>query len=490
MRMKNFLHLRNVAFVLLLTCTLSLRAEYTTDQPYVELTRVSSSADNMWYMWLETDEADRGDLWIDWNNNNQYDKGEECPSSEYESGKVDALTIRIYGKLKLLSCNEDSITSVDLSHCTSIEKFYCTNNLIETLDVSMLPNLVEFCCNGNRLTSIDVSKNPNLEIFNCSSNDLSVVDVSNNLSLKELDCFETSITTIDVSKNTLLEDCFVYNTKITTIDVSQNPNLKTLAIVGNKIKELDISKNTQLVGLDCSKTLISHIDLSHNTNLSQLICTELELEQLDISNNTMLTSLNCSNNRLSSLDLSKHAKLEFVNVTNNDLTSLDVSAATELYDFYIYDNNISETAMGEMMNALADWSSIMYGGYLFVINTTSSREQNVCNKQQVAVAKAKNWSVFDYQDGANYGFNEYEGTDPSALNTILKDQTSVSMRGNNLHITVDPQIFGTSMRIFNMSGMLILSQKLTQTDTVVDMSSYPRGTYLVVIDNQTFRIMR
>lgn len=488
--MKNFLHLKSAALVVLLACTFSLKAEYTTDQPYVELTRVSSAEDNMWYMWLETDEADRGDLWIDWNNNQQYDEGEECPSSEYESGPVNATTIRIYGKLKLLSCNEDSITSVDLSHCTSIEKFYCTNNLIETLDVSMLPNLIEFCCNGNRLTSIDVSNNPSLEVFNCSSNNLSVIDVSNNLALKEFDCFETNITSVDVSKNTLLEDFFVYGTKITSIDVSNNPNLKTLAIVENKIKDLDISKNTKLVGLDCSNTLISNIDLSHNPDLNQLICTGLELEQLDISNNMMLASLNCSNNRLSALDLSKHAKLEYVNVTNNDLTSLDVSAATELYDLYIYENNISEAAMGEVMTTLADWTSIAYGGYLFVINTTSTREQNVCNKQQVAAAKAKNWSVFDYQDGANYGFNEYEGTDPAALNHLLGDKTTAFMAGTNLQITVTPQSFGTMVRIFNISGVNIFSQKLTQPDTTIDMSHYPQGQYIVVIGDKSYRIIR
>lgn len=74
--MKNMLHLKEFAAVLLLCCTLSVRADYTTDQPYVELTRVESQEAQNWYYWIEPAEGAAGDVWIDWNNNNQYDEGE------------------------------------------------------------------------------------------------------------------------------------------------------------------------------------------------------------------------------------------------------------------------------------------------------------------------------------------------------------------------------------------------------------------------------
>lgn len=486
--MKKMLHLKEFAAVLLLCCTLSVRADYTTDQPYVELTRVESQEAENWYYWIEPVDGAAGDVWIDWNNNNQYDEGEENITDGMHP--IDALTIRVYGALSICSFNENFITNIDVSNCPTIQNLYCSNNQIETLDVSALSELVEFCCNGNKLTTIDVSKNSKLEVFNCSSNDLTAIDVSNNLALKELDFFETGISSIDLSANANLEDILCYDTDLTAIDLSKNPKLKTISITYTKIATIDVSQNLELEGLEISNTLISQVDLSKNTELTQLICNDLGFTDIEISNNTKLRRLYCSGNELTSLDLSNHLYLEELNVISNKLSSITFSPEqTELYDVYIYENNISEAAMENIVDNLCDWSSAYYGGYFTVINTESIYEKNVCNKLQVQKAEGKNWLVYDYKGGSNYGFNQYEGSEPSALIGLNDDQTKVYATDGALHIEISPRVFGTTMYVYNLAGVNVLSQRLQNAQMTIDTNKLPQGQYIVVIAGKTFKVI-
>lgn len=486
--MKNFLHLKEVAAMLLFCCTFSVKADYTTDLPYVELTRAEIVDEESWYYWIIPAEGEKY-VWIDWNNNNQYDEGEENIDDGFH--EIESLTIRVYGKLQLFSFNENFITHIDVSNNPTIEKLYFSNNQVETIDVSMLTNLEEFCCNGNKLKNIDVSHNSKLKIFNCSTNELSTIDVSSNPELIEFDCYETNISTIDVSNNPNLEDLFCYNTELSTIDVSNNPNLKTLAITYTKISSIDVSNNLELKGIDISNTLIKDFDLSKNTKLTQLSCNNLGLTHIDISNNTNLYALTCTGNKLTSLDLSKHLELESLYAESNNLTSITLSPQQKyLYDVSIYENNLSEVAMESIVDNLYDWSSEYYGGYFTVINTESIYEKNVCNKLQVEKATAKKWDVFDYKNGANYGFNPYQGTEPSGICNLVENKTTVAMIEGNLHISVDPRIFGSTIQIYNMSGANILNHKLTKPETIIDMTDQAKGQYIVIINNKAFKVIR
>lgn len=486
--MKNILHLRELAVILLLCSSFYVKADYTTDQPFVELTRVESPEIENWYYWIEPAEGASGNVWIDWNNNNQYDEGEENITEGMHL--IDALTIRVYGELVICSFNENFLTSIDVSNCPTIKNFYCSNNQIETLDVSMLTDLVEFCCNGNKLKSIDVSKNSKLEVFNCSSNDITTIDVSNNLALKELDFFETGISTVDISSNVNLESVACYDTDLTVIDVSNNPKLKMLSIPYTKISSIDVSQNLELEGLEISNTLITEVDLSKNTALTQLICNNLGFKSIEISNNTNLRRLLCSGNELTSLDLSNHLYLEELNLVSNKLTSLILSPGqTELYDVYLYENNISETAMESIVDNLCDWSSAYYGGYLTIIDTESIYEKNVCNKLQVKKATEKNWYVYDYKGGSNFGFNEYEGSEPSGLNMLDDDPTKVFVSDGALHLEVSPRVFGSTMYVYNLAGVNVFSQRLQDTQMTIDTNKLPKGQYIVVIAEKSYKVI-
>jgi len=70
--------------------------------------------------------------------------------------------------------------------------------------VSKNPELVNLVCENNGLTSLDVSANTKLYMLQCSSNKLKSLDVSKNQSLSTLDCNDNEIDGLDIRQNTSL----------------------------------------------------------------------------------------------------------------------------------------------------------------------------------------------------------------------------------------------------------------------------------------------
>ena len=186
-------------------------------------------------------------------------------------------------------------------------------------------------CDNNQLTSLDVSQNAILETLYCKNNQLSSLDISNNTALQSFDCSMNQLTSLDVSKNT---------------------EMTFLACNSDLLTSLDVSKNTKLRYLDCSYCKLPSLDISKNTVLEQLYCADNLLTKLDISQNTALTNLRCSKNQLAVLDVSSNSVLKFLECDNNKLTTLDVSNNAALEDIRCYGNMIRGTSMDAFINSL------------------------------------------------------------------------------------------------------------------------------------------
>ena len=225
------------------------------------------------------------------------------------------------------------------------------------------------------------------------------VSEKNIASLKGIEFF-TALTELDCENNLL-----------TSLDVSKNTALKYLYCYNNQLTSLDLSKNTALTKLNCSVNQLTSLDVSKNTALQYLWCENNQLTSLDVSKNTALQYLWCENNQLTSLDVSKNTALISLDFSSNQLKSLDVSKNTALKELYCFSNQIKEDQMQTLVNSLPT----VTGGKFYVIDTTSSNEQNVCTKPQVKIATDKGWKVYDYNDGSQ---KEYAGSEPSAIGSI------------------------------------------------------------------------
>ncbi|MBT4407658.1 MAG: hypothetical protein HOC79_07290, partial [Euryarchaeota archaeon] len=258
-----------------------------------------------------------------------------------ENNQLTSLDVSSNTALTLLFCENNQLTSLDVSANTALTSLYCGGNQLTSLDVSLNTALGILHCGGNQLTSLDVSANTALTSLHCNDNQLTSLDLSNNISLIHLVCHLNELTTLSVENNVELITLVAYQNQLTSIDVSNNPLLENLNIWGNQFSSIDISLNPNLSSLDVNGMQLTSLDISANTALTNLSISDNELTSLNVSNNTALTSLSCQDNQLTSLDVSSNTALSSFECTSNQITALDVSNNTELSWFKCGDNQLT-----------------------------------------------------------------------------------------------------------------------------------------------------
>ncbi len=157
--------------------------------------------------------------------------------------------------------------------------------------IGYFPNLKELACDENRLTSLDLSKNTKLESLICNDNCLTSLDLSKLALLKNLECSYNPLKKLDVSKNLTLRYLFCAH---------------------NKLTSLDLRNNKALIKLTCGSNRISKLDLSNNPDLIHLTAWSNRLTELDVKNNKALRILDYRSNRLTSLDTQNLNALKMV----------------------------------------------------------------------------------------------------------------------------------------------------------------------------------
>ena len=200
--------------------------------------------------------------------------------------------------------NTNGDTEIQQSEATG---FYgtidCFNlNIYDLTGIEDFTNLNYLECNNNQLTSLDVSQNTYLNELYCYNNQLTSLDISNNTNLEVLECYSNQLTSLDISNNTTLEVLECYSNQLTSLDVSQNTYLEVLECYSNQLTSLDVSQNTYLDWLECYSNQLTSLDVGFMT-LTYLMCYNNQLTSLDLSGASYLTTLECWNNQLTTLDL-------------------------------------------------------------------------------------------------------------------------------------------------------------------------------------------
>ena len=243
--------------------------------------------------------------------------------------------------LTTLECYENQLTSLDVSGCTALTMLACYNNQLTSLDVSQNTALTTLGCSNNQLTSLDVSKNTALTILYCGGNQLTSLDVSKNTALTWLNCRDNQLTSLDVSKNTALTTLYCANSRLTSLDVSGCTALTELDCDNNRLTSLNLSGCTSLTTLNCQENQLTSLNVSGCTALTKLECLNNQLTSLDVSGCTSLKKLNYYGSQLTSLNVSGCTALEELSCYGNQLTSLDVSQNTALTELYCGGNQLT-----------------------------------------------------------------------------------------------------------------------------------------------------
>lgn len=171
--------------------------------------------------------------------------------------------------------NKDGILSEE--ELLKVEQIKVEYKDIQTLDgIQYFTNLIKLDCDQNQLTSLDVSMNTKLKELSCTYNKLTILNISNNIELQELFCYRNALTTLDVSNNIALTSLVFHHNQISNLDVSKN----------SKLVWLDCSYN-QLTTLDVSKT-----NLGNSTSASPLDCLMSTLNTLYLKKGWLIQGIN------------------------------------------------------------------------------------------------------------------------------------------------------------------------------------------------------
>lgn len=181
-------------------------------------------------------------------------------------------------ELYLLSIHVDILRVIKVGYCPYLEYLTLTerwenDKITETLDLRFCKELKELKIEGlERLLDLNIKGCSKLELLYIRDADyLSELDLSKNIKLTNLEFHYTEIQTLDLSKNVDLDYLHIYYNELTSLDVSKNKELRTLWADGNKIEgKIDLSGNKHLFEIHLSSNKIEEVDLTGCTSLSEV----------------------------------------------------------------------------------------------------------------------------------------------------------------------------------------------------------------------------
>ena len=181
---------------------------------------------------------------------------------------------------------------------------------------------------------MDFTHNTALRYLDCQENKLTSLDVSKNIAMATLYCTRNQLPNLDVSKNTFLTNLMCSTNSLSSLDVSQNPNLTGISCGSNKLTSLDISSNTKLRGLECQFNQLTSLNLSKSKYLNYLNCWDNKLSSIDVSQQkSFLVWFNCGSNSLKTINISQNKSLTKFSCENNQLTFESLEPAISIGNF-------------------------------------------------------------------------------------------------------------------------------------------------------------
>ncbi len=372
------------------------------------------------------------------------------------SGKLDmsyrsALkTLYCYGNPSLVQVyayGSQNLTNIDAHNCSSLTTLDLRANnpgaAVSTLDLSGLPKLESLSCSNHSLTSLNLTACTSLKTLYAPGNKLTSITG-----------IPSTIESINVGNNKFTTLTIIDMRNLKTLNVSDNTALTSLICEDNALTSLNYSGCTALTKIDCEKNQLTSLG-ALPTSVTNLICSSNNLASLPTLPSGM-TRLECSfnkitslsslpkelnhlsadNNKLTLLSVAGLGELQYLYCHNNNLTALSVQGCSSLKNLYCYQNQIKGAEMTSLINSLPTITSDSYSKFRVLFNTG---EGNEITAEQVTVVRNKHWIPYQY-NGSKWV--EISGILPGDLNAdgfVNTGDVSI-LYGVILETITDPEI--------------------------------------------------
>ena len=113
---------------------------------------------------INAKEADKKDVWVDLNNNGVYDSGTDVRlSATTAKYRLQGDTVRVYGKVTTFYCNDNEVTSLDVTRNTVLERLDMSHNKIKEVNLHNNTELVYLKVSALPLEDLDLTTNKKLK---------------------------------------------------------------------------------------------------------------------------------------------------------------------------------------------------------------------------------------------------------------------------------------------------------------------------------------
>lgn len=416
-----------------------------------------------------------------------------------------------------LFCENNQMTTLDVSSNTQLTGLYCENNQISTLNLSNNSNLTVLNFRYNSISSINLANNTSLITLNCENNSLNGLNLSAQTSLTWLTCNDNAIISLDLSDCVNLENVMADNNNISTLTLPNSNSLEQISANSNSIENLDVSTLPYLSNLYIDNNLIESLDFTNIDYLNKLSFNNNNVDSLDLTGNIYVESLNCTNNVLTFLDFA-NGNNTFVNIFNTtdnpNLTCIKVDDVA--YSTTNWTSIDAQTSFNINCPNLVSSIEVVGQNSVSVITTDGGTLQILATVLPVnATDNTYSWSVINGSGAGtidNNGLltatnngtvtvkataNDASGVTASTIITI-SNQTTASINDNSeIAISVYPNPSSgiinintenhiQTVEILNISGQKVYESK----QSINDVSHLKPGLYIIKISTDLYSTVK
>jgi len=156
--------------------------------------------------------------------------------------------------LRWLDCSGCALTELDVSENTALAALHCDGNVLKTLDLRVRTGEEVSTEDGD---GTGMSPNEKLKILSCDANELTALDLSQAPALTKLSCKDNALTSLDLTACPALEELDCSGNALSRLDVGGNEALQELSCQRNPLKALNISFNPKLLKLTGEEPSVS-----------------------------------------------------------------------------------------------------------------------------------------------------------------------------------------------------------------------------------------
>ena len=107
-------------------------------------------------------------------------------------------------ELLILGCDNQRITSLDVTSCIGLQELYCNDNLLTKLNVTQCKALIKLGCDNNNFTELDLTHCTALTDLACQNISLESLDVTQCPALLYLSCPSNQLKSLDITQCSML----------------------------------------------------------------------------------------------------------------------------------------------------------------------------------------------------------------------------------------------------------------------------------------------